>query len=119
MSRLAEAQGQRLASLIERAADRPAHTKYIEALMAADYEDLMEVEAPSGVSRRVADAILDDVFWIRQPETTGGGFVSQYQNAYSNRRMADARAARDRAKTRAAHEDTLESMLQIKPKKES
>lgn len=98
---LREAQEARKEALLELAADRPAHLHFIQSLlMALDDDDVMDVVPPKGVSARVAEAILDDVFWIRQPPPPPGSFIAQYPNSYANRRGTDARAAHERERAR-------------------
>lgn len=105
------AQQQRQDALLALAADRPAHLQYIRALLseseAAD-ADLLDVPLPRGVSGRVAEAILDDVFWVLQEPPTMG-FPAQYPNSYSRRRQVDALGAAKQARCR----DSLESLLRV------
>ena len=78
-----------LATLRELAADRPAHARYLEALLAAEVDAMDDVPVPSGVSVRVAEAILMDVEWLRDPSEPAW----RYPGDYRLRRSADAWAA--------------------------
>lgn len=97
---LSETQKNLRQALLERAADRPAHLRYVESLLGVADDDMIDVALPKGVSARVAEAILDDLFWIRQPPPPPGHFIAQYPNAYSKRRTTDARATHQREQTR-------------------
>lgn len=94
-----QAQAERRAALVVRAADRPAHADYLAAML--DRDDPADAPLPErGVSERYADALLDDVWWIKQ-EPPAEGNAAAYPNAYSTLRHADAVAGRARARTRA------------------
>lgn len=113
----------KLAALRERAADRPAHLAYIDAVAEAiadapDSDQLIrrtdDVPVPKGVSARYAEAIADDLYWIFDPTPVPQGhFRSTYSNEYVTRRMTDARAAHDRQRTREHNSAGVEGLLRI------
>lgn len=113
---LAAAQAERVTTLRELAADRPAHATYLEQLLAAAPGLLLDdILAPRGVSGRVALALIDDVAWCRQPYPDHGR-PTQYPAAYTNRRQTDALSARDRAATRAQNQNgpgTLRDLINL------
>lgn len=91
--RLRAAQSERLAALTERTADRVPHRRYLEWLLEAeDLDQRHNVALPSGVSHRVADALMDDVYWCRMP-LPDSGHLPPYPDAYGRYRLATARAA--------------------------
>lgn len=102
------AQEELIAQLRELTADRPAHAAYLEALLAVELDDAMEVDVPRGVSGRVAEALLDDVLDARTPPPLSG-FAASWNRAYRKRRQTDARAAVERERTR----NSLESALRL------
>lgn len=94
-----QAQQQLLAELHERMADRPAHREYLDAVMECPLDDVHREPLPRGVSQRVADAIQDDVLWIRDTYIPGYNLYSAPTRAYAKRRDIDARAVDRRAFT--------------------
>jgi hypothetical protein len=99
--RLALAQQARLAELRAQAEDKPAHAEFLAVLEdAAPGEILEDLRPARGVSRRVADALIDDIGWIRQPVPEQGMRVAAYPGAYAALRLKDARAAAARQATR-------------------
>lgn len=109
----ADAAADYLVKLQAATADRPAHAKYLTDLMAAMNagKDLVDVPVQPGVSSRVVDALLDDMFWIesaRGVEDSSKG-MSVYPHAYRDRRHTDARAASQRQRT----QDSLQHLLRF------
>lgn len=105
---LQAAQAERRQQLLSLAATRPGHLAYAIALLdAANDDERMDLPAPRGVSGRVADAILDDVYWITMEPPSEGFHTAIYPNAYAQRRRVDAIAADQRARTA----DSLEHRL--------
>lgn len=91
---LNEHQRDRLARLREATADKPAHAEFLAVLEdAAPGEILDDIELPRGVSRRAADALIEDFEWITAPEPEPGMYVAQYPGAYRALRFMQARAA--------------------------
>jgi hypothetical protein len=88
-----EAVTDHLISLRALASERPAHAEYLEAILAAHVDEMEDVRVPYGVSFLIANALLDDVNWLRQPPPEPGMLRSQYAHAYRERRRKDARAA--------------------------
>lgn len=94
-------QSETLDDLRAACADRPEHAEYLEALI----EQGPGVEPWTGVSRRVADALDDDVSWCTQNVPAGQGFPSGFPGRYRALRASNARAATRRAAT-IAHDNT-------------
>lgn len=101
---LNEHQRDRLAQLREATSDKPAHARFLAELEdAAPGEILDDIELPRGVSRRAADALIEDFEWITAPEPEPGMRSSQYPNAYRALRLTQARAAAQAQATREAN----------------
>ena len=94
------AQTDRLTALHRGVLDRPAHARYLRALLAADVDDAPDVEIPRGCSVRVAAAIEADVDWCRKAPPRPGWHSGGYPDEYRRRRQIDMIAARDRRVTR-------------------
>lgn len=112
---LKTAQAAYLRDLAERVADRPPHKTYLDSLLATtDDNALYDIPLPRKVSRRVADALVEDVAWCRTslPEI---GQMSPYPAAYKSLRIDDARAAaeRGRSRTRAQQHGELSDLLAL------
>jgi hypothetical protein len=76
------------------AAHKRPHARFLEALLAADWDDLDDVPVPNGVSTRIAEAMVEDVVWLKKPNER-----SRFPDAYIWQRIQDRRAAAARAKT--------------------
>jgi hypothetical protein len=115
--RLRQAQGDRAAWLQAAVADRPAHVRYLNALMDVPYNALDDVRRPGGVSVRMGAAIVEDVEWTRAPAPEPGQLVAPFPNAYAARRAATAQlSARGRASRiarRAGTAPALRDMLNL------
>lgn len=94
------AQAEHLTRLKARTTDRPDHARFLRALLAAEPGKLDDVARSPRVSRRVADALTDDVHWCRRPAPPQGCTISPYPGAYNRLRVEQARAAHDRAAAR-------------------
>lgn len=85
---------ERLASLRAAAADRPAHARYLERLIASRGEDLADTYPP-GVSRTAGEALEWDV-WRAEDNTGGFGRYATYR---ARARRTAALAADTRRRT--------------------
>lgn len=99
-TRFRNAQALLLAKLKARTTDRPDHARFLRALLDAEPGKLDEVTRPARVSRRVADALTDDVHWCRRPAPPEGHMISPFPAAYNQLRVDQARTAHDRAARR-------------------
>lgn len=103
--RFRTAQGNRLATLRESTKDKPAHAGFLAILEdAAPGEVFEDLPLPRGVSRAAADALIDDYRWTIAAPPEPGMSVNRYPDAYASLRLRQARAAAQRAQTRAAND---------------
>lgn len=104
IERFRAAQGNRLAALREATKDKPAHAEFLADLEdAAPGEILEDLRPPRGVSRAVANALIDDYRWTIAAPPEPGMSVNQYPDAYKALRLRQARAASKGQQTRAAN----------------
>lgn len=101
---------ERLARLRARAADRPAHMRYVEEVIRMTEDGTVETDWPSeasrkGVSQKYQAAIDDDV---AAAYANRSGF-----GEYEELRVRDARAANERQRTQRRTESSLEHLLRI------
>ena len=99
-TRFRHAQAEHLTRLKARTTDRPDHARFLRLLLDAEPGKLDEVTRPARVSRRVAEALTDDVHWCRRPAPPEGSMISPYPGAYNRLRVDQARTAHDRAAAR-------------------
>lgn len=82
LARLHKAQGTLVEALKEAAADKPAHALFLDALLQIPVDTFDDLARPTGVSDRVAKALIADVEWIRADDPQPGWLTSPYPNAY-------------------------------------
>lgn len=114
----AATQARLLADLQQETADRPAHARYLAALLAADTDDyttLVNLTVPPGVSQTVAEALIDDLTWCLAEPPPPGSYCSPYANAYSKHRVDAARRASKRKQTEAQRVAPLADLLRFDP----
>jgi len=90
---LPKAQARNLTKLKALVMDRAPHGRYLALLLAAPVDRIDHVDVPPDVSRRVAEALRDDVFWCRRLAARHGELVSHFPDAYHRLRDENARLA--------------------------
>lgn len=103
---LPKAQGESLTALKAAVVDRPPHARYLAQLLDAPADRIDHVPVPADVSKRVAEALCDDVHWCRMPLRTRDShprtIVSAYPRAYLRLRETAVRQAAVRRERKAA-----------------
>lgn len=114
-TQLPEAQAQHLARLKALVMDRKPHARYLATLLAAPVDGLDQVDVPRDVSRAVAEALRDDVFWCRRvhPGLRPKELVAQFPDAYHRLRNKNAHRAAARRADRANGPASLRALLRL------
>lgn len=113
-ARLRRAQAELIRQLQAAVTDRPAHALFLDALLQVPVDTFTALTLPAGLSTRVADALLDDVTWLRQEPPQDGEQISAYPDTYRQLRAYYQRiSVKSQASQKARREGTAPSLRKL------